>query len=104
MEENMAQKDRVYKYLNPVGIQEPVKQHPLAPRLKKLEGARITLSIGAGGEQGILIPLRKMLPERYPQVRWNISFAAPHATIAGSRALSDEEMKTTDALIRGVVW
>jgi hypothetical protein len=100
----MAERDKVYKYLNPVGYQDPVDQLPLAPRLEKLEGANITLSIGAGGEQGILIPLRKMLPERYPQVNWNISFAAPHATVEGSRALSDEEMKTTDALIRGVVW
>ena len=100
----MAATDKVYKFLNPIGIQEPVKQHALAPRLDKLDGKNITLSIGAGGEQGILIPLRKMLPERYPQVNWNISFAAPHATKAGSIALTEEEQKTTDALIRGVVW
>jgi hypothetical protein len=100
----MAEKDKVYKFLNPVGIQEPVEQHPLAPRLKTLEGARITLSVGAGGEQGILIPLVKMLPERYPQVNWNISYAAPHATKAGSIALLEDEWDKTDALIRGVVW
>jgi hypothetical protein len=100
----MAAKDKVYKFLNPVGIQEPVKQYPLAPRLDKLDGKRITLSVGAGGEQGILIPLVKKLPVKYPQVNWNISYAAPHATKAGSVALSEEEMKTTDALIRGVVW
>jgi hypothetical protein len=100
----MGEKDPVYKYLNPVGIQDPVGLHPLAPRLKTLEGARITMSVGAGGEQGILIPLVKMLPERYPQVKWNISYAAAHATKAGSVALTEEEMKTTDALIRGVVW
>ena len=34
----MEEKDKVYKYLNPVGIQEPVEQHPLAPRLDRLEG------------------------------------------------------------------
>lgn len=96
--------EKAYKFLNPVGIQESVEQHPLAPRLKTLDGARITLSVGAGGEQGILIPLVKMLPERYPQVKWNISYAAAHATKAGSIALTGEEMKTTDALIRGVVW
>jgi hypothetical protein len=96
--------DTVYKCLNPVGFQESVEQHPLSPRLNKLDGKNITLSIGAGGEQGILIPLRKMLPERYPQVKWNISFAAPHATKAGSIALTEEERKITDALIRGVVW
>ena len=100
----MAEKDKVYRFLNPVGYQEPVKMKALAPRLKTLDGARITMSVGAGGEQGILIPLVKMLPERYPQVKWNISYAAAHGTKAGSTALSEEEMKTTDALIRGVVW
>jgi hypothetical protein len=100
----MAEQDRVYKYLNPVGIQEPVEMHPLAPRLDTLEGKNITMSVGAGGEQGILIPLVKMLPERFPQVNWNISYAAAHMTKEGSVALTEEEMKTTDALIRGVVW
>jgi hypothetical protein len=100
----MAEKDKVYKYLNPVGIQEPVEMHPLAPRLDTLEGKNITMSVGAGGEQGILIPLVKMLPEKFPQVNWNISYAAAHMTKEGSVALTEEEMKTTDALIRGVVW
>ena len=100
----MAEKDKVYKYLNPVGIQEPVEMYPLAPRLDTLEGKNITMSVGAGGEQGILIPLVKMLPERFPQVNWNISYAAAHMTKEGSVALTEEEMKTTDALIRGVVW
>ena len=100
----MAEKDKVYKFLNPVGYQEPVEMKALAPRLKTLDGARITLSVGAGGEQGILIPLVKMLPERYPQVKWNISYAAPHGTKAGSLALAQDEFGVTDALIRGVVW
>ena len=100
----MAEKDKVYKYLNPVGIQDPVEMRPLSPRLDTLEGKNITMSVGAGGEQGILIPLVKMLPERFPQVNWNISYAAEHMTKEGSVALTEEEMKTTDALIRGVVW
>jgi hypothetical protein len=100
----MEVKDKVYKFLNPVGIQEPVEQQPLTQRLDTLDGKRITLSVGAGGEQGILIPLVKKLPERYPQVNWNISYAAPHATKAGSIALAEEDMENTDALIRGVVW
>jgi len=93
-----------YKFLNPVGYQEPVTMKPLAPRLKTLDGARITMSVGAGGEQGILIPLVKMLPERYPQAEWRISYAAPHGTKAGSLALAEEEFGKTDALIRGVIW
>jgi hypothetical protein len=100
----VAGEDKTYKFLNPSGIQDPIKMHGLAPRLTTLDGARITLSIGAGGEQGILIPLAKMLPERFPQVKWNITHAAPHMTRSGSAALSEEEMKTTDALVRGVVW
>ena len=44
------------------------------------------------------------LQEAYPQVNWKITQAAPHATIAGSIALSEEEMKDADALVRGVVW
>jgi hypothetical protein len=100
----MAGEDTVYKFLNPVGYQEPVEQKGLAPRLKTLDGARITLSVGAGGEQGILIPLVKMLPERYPQVKWNVSYAAAHLTKAGSVALAEDEWATTDAVIRGVVW
>ena len=93
-----------YKFLNPVGIQDPVKLYPLAPRLDTLEGKRIVLSVGAGGEQGILIPLVKMLPERYPQVEWKINYAAPHMTKEGSKAMDDDEWAQTDALVRGVVW
>ena len=83
---------------------EAMRNLKMAPRLDKLDGKRITVSVGAGGEQGILIPLVKKLPEKYPQVNWNISYAAPHATKAGSVALADGEMDKTDALIRGVVW
>ena len=93
-----------YKFLNPVGIQEPVELHPLAPRLDTLEGKTIYISVGAGGEQGLMIPLPKVLQEKYPQVNWKVTHAAPHLTIAGSVALTKEEMKTADALIRGVVW
>jgi len=89
-------KDRVYKCLNPVGIQDPVDVYPLAPRLDKIDGKTIHFSLGTGGEQEILIPLRKKLLADYPNVNWKM---AP----AGG-ALSDEELKTVDAVIRGVVW
>ena len=99
-----AAKSKVYKCLNPVGIEEPVDSHPLAPRLDKLDGKTIYISIGAGGEQDITIPLPQALQRAYPQVNWKVTRAAPHMTIAGSVALSPEEMKDADALIRGVVW
>ncbi len=96
--------EKKYRCLNPVGIQDPMEQYPLAPRLDKLEGKTIYFSVGAGGEQDILIPLTKQLPIKYPQVKWQITYAAEHKTVAGSSALSEEQMKTADALIRGVVW
>lgn len=102
----MAAKGKSYKCLNPVGAQESVEQYPLAPRLdkNKLDGKTIYISVGAGGEQGLMIPLPKKLQALYPNVNWKVTHAAPHRTIAGSIALSEEEMKTADALIRGVVW
>lgn len=100
----MAKTDKVHKCLNPVGIQEPVELSPLAPRLNKLDGKKIYFSIGAGGEQDILIPLPKKLQEKYPNVDWHVTRAAAHLTKAGSIALTEEEMKDADALIRGVIW
>ena len=101
-----AAKGKTYKCLNPVGINEPVDLLPLAPRLdkNKLDGKTIYVSVGAGGEQGLMIPLPKRLQAEYPNINWKVTYAAPHRTIAGSIALTDEEMKTADALIRGVVW
>jgi hypothetical protein len=100
----MSDNSRVYRCLNPVGIQEPVELYPLAPRLDSLDGKTIYISIGAGGEQDITIPLPLALQRAYPNVNWKVTRAAPHMTTAGSIALSPEEMKTADALIRAVVW
>ena len=41
----MVEKDKVYQCLNPVGIELPVKTYPLAPRLDKLDGKTIHISI-----------------------------------------------------------
>jgi hypothetical protein len=97
---------KTYKCLNPVGTEKPVELYPLSPRLdkNKLAGKNIYISVGAGGEQGLMIPLPKRLQEMYPEINWKVTHAAPHRTIAGSLALTEEEMKTADALIRGVVW
>ncbi len=94
----------IYKCLNPVGIQDPVELFPISPRLDTIDGKNIFFSIGAGGDQDITIALSRALPKRYPNVNWTIKTAPPHRTIEGSRAMSEEEMKTTDAMIRGVLW
>jgi hypothetical protein len=98
--------EKTYKCLNPVGIHTPVDLSPLAPRLDKLDGKTIFVSIGAGGEQDITIPLPKKLQEKYPQVNWVIQGAGPHLTKAGSISLTDEQVESgeIDALIRGVIW
>jgi hypothetical protein len=91
-----ASRDKIYRCLNPVGIQDPVDLYPLAPRVGKVDGKTIYFSLGAGGEQEILIPLRKRLQSDYPNVNWKM--------VVAGRGLSDEELKTADAVIRGVVW
>ncbi len=87
-----------YKCLNPSGIQEPVDLYPLAPRLDKLDGKTIHLSIC--GEPDITIPLEKRLRSDYPQVNWTLKKTYGIAPLE----LTDEEMQTTDAVILGVCW
>ena len=94
----MAVKDRVYKCLNPVGIRNPVDTFPLAPRLDTLDGKEVYLSIC--GEPDITIPLEKKLKMDYPDVNWKIK----KTYVTNPVPLSDEEMKTCDGLIQGVVW
>jgi len=94
----MAEKDKVYKCLNPVGIQNPVTTFPLAPRLDTLDGKEIYLSIC--GEPDITIALEKKIKMEYPNVNWRIKKTYGTDPVR----LSDEEMKTCDGLIQGVAW
>ena len=94
----MVGKDRVYKCLNPVGIQNPVETFPLAPRLDSINGKNICFSIC--GEPDITIALEKRLKTDYPDVNWSIK----KTYMTNAVQLSPEEMKTTDALIQGVAW
>ena len=93
----MAEKE-VYKCLNPVGTQESVDISPLAPRLNTLDGKTIHLSIC--GEPDITIPLEKRLKGDYPDVNWTVKKTYG----VGPIRLSEEERKTTDAVILGVCW
>jgi len=92
------EKDKVYKFLNPVGIQEPVEIFPLAKRLDALEGKTIHISIT--GEPDITIPLEKKLKMDYPDVNWT----AKKSYMPQPNQLTDEEIKTTDGAIIGVCW
>jgi hypothetical protein len=88
-----------YKCLNPVGIQDTVELYPLAPRLDKIDGKTIYLCINAGGDQDITIPLLKKLPAEYPNVNWKVK-----RQFCFSAELTEEERKTCDAMIAGVIW
>ncbi len=94
----MAEKEKVYKCLNPVGIQEPVDIHPLAPRLDNIEGKEIVFSIC--GEPDITIAMEKELKTRYPEVDWKIKKTYGINPVR----LSEEEMKTCNGVIQGVSW
>ena len=94
----MAEKDRIYKCLNPIGIQLPVKTFPLAPRLDTIDGKEIYFSIT--GEPDITIPLEKKLKSGYPNVNWKIKKTYTIVPVP----ISDEEMKTADGLIQAICW
>lgn len=94
----MAEKEKVYKCLNPVGIQVPVDLYPLASRLETIDGKEICLSIT--GEPDITIPLEKRLKSDYPNVDWKTKKSYTPYPLQ----LSDEEMKTCDGVIQGVAW
>jgi len=94
----MAEKDKTYKCLNPVGIQEPVDTFPLAPRLDTLNGKTIHLSIC--GELDIWVPLEKRMKGDFPEVNWTRKMGYTPSPVQ----LTEEERKTTDAVILGVCW
>jgi hypothetical protein len=91
----MAEKVRC---VNPTGISEMVKTYPLAPRLDKLDGKTVHISIT--GEPDITLPLEKKLRANYPNVNWTQKKTYAPSPIQ----LTEEEMKTTDAVILAVAW
>ena len=88
----------IVRCLNPIGNALPVKTYPLAPRLDTISGKTICLSIC--GEPDITIPLEKKLREGYPNVNWVTKKTYGISPVK----MSEEELKTTDALIQGVAW
>jgi hypothetical protein len=94
----MAEKGKVYKCLSPVGMELPVKTYPLAPRLDTIDSKTIHFSIT--GEPDVTIFLERQLKANYPNVNWTSKKSYTPAPVE----LSDEEMKTTDAVILAVCW
>ncbi len=94
----MADRDKVYKCLSPVGIQSSVETFPLAPRLNTLEGKTIWLS--SCGEPDITLALEKRLKSGYSNVNWKFK----RTYITDPVPLTEEEMKTCDGLIQAVAW
>ena len=94
----MADKDRVYPCLNPVGMKQAVDTFLLAPRIDALDGK--TIWISAAGEPDIMIPLEQRLRSEYPNVNWQKKLSYSTST----EPLSAVEMKEADALIQGVAW
>jgi hypothetical protein len=92
----MVTKDRIYKCLNPIGIQDPVDLYPLAPRLDRLDGKTIMFNMMVNVEQEFLTPLEKMLRDKYPKVNWNMRESGP--------PISDKELSNADALVQGVAF
>ena len=90
--------DRIYKCLNPTGGQLPVKTFALAPRLDSIDGKEIYIS--ATGEPDITLALEKKLKADYPNVNWKVK----RTYVTDPVRLTDEEMKTADAVIQGVAW
>ena len=88
----------IYKCLNPTGTQMPVKTSPLASRLGTLDGKTIHMSIC--GEADIWVPLEKKLKADYPNINWTVKKRYHIVPMQ----LSEEERKTTDAVILGVCW
>ena len=84
--------------LNPIGNALPVQTYPLAPRLDTIDGKNICLSIC--GEPDITIPLEKKLKNDYPSVNWVVK----KTYLTDPVKLTDEEIKTIDALVQGVAW
>ena len=93
-----AAKEKTYKCLNPVGNQEPVETFPLAPRLDTLKDKTIHMSIC--GEADIWVPLEKRLKMDFPDVNWTMKKRYHIVPLE----LTEEERKTTDAVILGVCW
>jgi len=91
----MAEK---FKFLNPTGMETSTITYPLAPRLDSIEGKNIHFCIT--GEPDVTIFLERQLKEKYPNVNWSSKKSFTPTPVR----LTEEEIKTTDAVILAVSW
>ena len=93
-----AAQAKTYRCLNPVGTSLAVEQMPLAPRLNTLQGKTIHLSIC--GEADIWVPMEKRFKTDFPDINWTMR----KTYTPTPNRMTEEEMKTTDAVVLGVCW
>jgi len=94
----MTKKDKVYKFLNPRGIQNQADALPLEPRLNALNGKDIYFSICDDAD--IDLPLEKRLIREYRNIKWNKKRIYP----PNPAPLSDEPVSEEDDRIQGEAW
>jgi hypothetical protein len=90
--------EKKFNFLSPLGLEEPIEFVGLAPRLTSLDGKTIHFCIT--GEPDLTIFLERQLKEAYPKVNWTSKKSYTPVPVR----LTEEERKTTDAVILAVSW
>jgi hypothetical protein len=89
----------IVKVLNPVGTYIPVETKPLAPRLNSLAGKNIWYYQSEANP--VIMPvLLNHLKKDYPTTTWKFYETQGW----GTDAVTADELKGVDAVIRGVGW
>jgi hypothetical protein len=91
--------DKKYNCLSPRGVQLPVDTKPLAKRLTTLEGKHIWLT-QAEADAVIMPALFERLKKDYPKTTFDRTTSAAR----GPQKLTDDQLKTCDAIIQGIAW
>lgn len=93
------ERDRVYRCLDPRGIESEVDTVLLAPRLDRLDGKHIVIS--AQEVDPVIMPA---LVERLKLDLPNVDWLVKDSGVSEQVSLTDQEMDATDAVIQGVAW
>ena len=94
----MADQDRVYKCLSPIGIELPVRTYPLAPRLDTIDGKTIFYYESEATNMHMPELLRR-LKQDHPTT----TFIVEHVENFGLRNPTEVHL-SVDGAIRGVSW